>query len=189
MAIPTAAKHWNKSQDHQGQGHKCEEDVRNQHREINWTYDPLRCERGRFLTHMRMVNDVTGQKKCGRNYGSDHTGHVTPPRTVPDQIPTHRDEDGADKIERRVDRRQIGNTHDLFVRLSEVETSFTILDAGHSRTAKKRRTDARSATHFGASHRRKCGAPGGVRCNCSLFERRLVPCEKRLRPAMALPRS
>src|SRR5438094_4159495 len=154
MAIPAAAKHRNKSQNHQGQGEECEENVRNQHREINWTYDSLCCEGCRFLTHMRMVNDVTRQKKRRRNHRSDHAGHVTAPCTVPDQIPTHRDEDGADKIERRVDRRQIGNTHDLFVRLSEVETSLTILDAGHSRTTEKRRTDGRSTTHFCASHRR-----------------------------------
>src|SRR5207248_10950377 len=119
----------------------------------------------------------------------DHAGHVTAPCTVPDQIPTHRDEDGADKIERRVDRRKIGNTHDLFVRLSEVETSLTILDAGHSRTAEKRRTDGRSTTHCGASYRRKRGASGGVRCNCSLLERRVVPREKRRGPAMALARA
>ena len=81
---------------------------------------------------MRMVSDVTGQKKGRRNHRSDHAGHVAAPRAVPDQIPTHRDEDGADQIERRVDRRQIGNIHDLFVILSEAETSFTILNAAHS---------------------------------------------------------
>jgi len=111
MAVPSAAEHWNEGQNHQGQRHKGEQDVRNQHCKIERTDHSLRSEMGRFFADVRVIDEVPDEKKCGCNHSRDHACHVTPPRAAPDQVPACRDENGADEIERCVDRWQIGNCH------------------------------------------------------------------------------
>jgi len=70
--------------------------VRGQHWEVN-RGDPTCVARG-FFTDVRVVSDVANQETGRRDDGDDHTRHMTPPCAVPDEIPAHRNEDGANQI-------------------------------------------------------------------------------------------
>lgn len=63
---------------------------------------------GRLLANARMVSDVAKQKKDGRDERYDHAHHVTTPRAAPDEVPTHRNENGAHEIERGIKGGQVG---------------------------------------------------------------------------------
>ena len=62
---------------------------------------------GGFLANASMVSDVAGQKENRGDQGRDHAYHMTAPSAAPDEVPAHRNEDGAQQIERGVQSRQI----------------------------------------------------------------------------------
>ena len=106
VPVPSATKNRNEGENHQRQGHKCQKNVRGQHREVN-RGEPASVSR-RFLANLRMISDVAHQKTDRRRQGCDHAHHVTTPRAAPDEIPAHGNEAGAHEITRGIHGRQIG---------------------------------------------------------------------------------
>ena len=74
-----------------------------EHWEVNGRDQPS--VSGRFFTHLRMIDDIANQEADRRDQGYDHAHHVCPPCAAPDEVPTHRDEDGAHQVKRGVKSR------------------------------------------------------------------------------------
>ena len=109
MSIPPALKNRNERDDDERQRHEREQNVRDQNRKINPRDQAMIA--GGLFAGMRVIDNVT-DKKTGRcNQGDDHARHVTLPDVAPDPKPARRNEDGADGVERRIDRWEIRNCH------------------------------------------------------------------------------
>ncbi len=109
MAVPAAPENWYQCHDHQRQCHEGEENVRDQKRKVNPCNQASIA--GGFFTDVRVVNDVTDEKRGRRDEGGNHAGDVTLPDIPPDPKPAHRNENGADRVKRSIDRREITNRH------------------------------------------------------------------------------
>src|SRR6266446_1871265 len=109
MAIPSAPEHWHQRNDHQRQRDKREQHVGDEKREIN-PRDQSGIA-GRFFAHVHVIDDVTDKKTGGCSEGDDHARHMTPPEVAPNPEPARRNENGADGVERRIDRWEIRYCH------------------------------------------------------------------------------
>ena len=80
--------------------------MRGQDRKVN-PRDPAGVS-GRFLAHARMISDVANQKTDRREESCDHAYHVTAPGAAPDEVPPHRNKNGAHEIKRGIEGGQVG---------------------------------------------------------------------------------
>ena len=111
MFLPAAAENWNERGDDQRKSDEGEQNVRKKECKINRPNDTRRCEMGRFLTDVKMVNELRSEENGRGTNRGDHAGNVLPPEAAPDEPPAQGNENGAGGIERRIDRRQIRNCH------------------------------------------------------------------------------
>ena len=109
MSIPAALENRNERHDHQRQGDEGEQNVGDENREIN-PGDQTGVT-GRFFAGMQVIDDVTDQKTARCDQSDDHARHVSLPDIAPDPEPPRRNENGAERVERRIDRWQIINRH------------------------------------------------------------------------------
>ena len=98
MPIPTAAEHRNKGEDDERESYKCEENVADQHCEVDSGDCAAGAEVGRAFAGVIMVDEITGEKCARRNDRNNHAGDMALPKIAPNKIPAGADEDGADKI-------------------------------------------------------------------------------------------
>ena len=98
MPIPTPAEHRDQSEDDEGQGYKREQDMGDQHREVDRGNGAACAEMGRTFAGIIMINEITGEKCARRNDRNNHAGDMALPKIAPNKIPAGADEDGADKI-------------------------------------------------------------------------------------------
>src|SRR5437588_4639336 len=62
MSVPTPAEDGNERENDEWKGHKCEQDVADQHCEINGCNGAAGAETGRAFTGIIMVDEITGEK-------------------------------------------------------------------------------------------------------------------------------
>ena len=66
---------------------------------------------GRFFTDVNVIDNVTDKEKARCDQGDDHARDVALPDVAPDPKPARRNENGADRVEGRIDRGKIRNCH------------------------------------------------------------------------------
>ena len=111
VSIPSALKHRNKSQNHQWQRDKREQNVRCKNWKI-YRGNPAGITR-RLFANLRVINHISDQK-CGR--GDDcryHARYVSLPDLAPDVEPAGRYEDRAQQVESGINCRKIGYAHEV----------------------------------------------------------------------------